>query len=330
MITSLIANPLMPAFISEIYFDDNEWIVELYDYMGYELENLDGCELTSSSGSALINDGVTCNPYGVYLITQDDLQTSLSIDRDGDMLFFVHEEGILDEVYFGEYAGSNVNPPRDGQSLVRIFFGDDTGGEVFYLAKENEPSLGTDPFSANSYGSLTGYVYDVVNNPVQNAEIELIPSSYMSEFYTDENGYFDRTLYGMNYSLRIRINGALYVNTPITIEPDSISYFEFYTPYDPDTVEEEVLLKREATISNYPNPFNPKTEIFFEIPSTEAYSKAKIRIFNAKGQEVVQIPVNNGRTSITWIANDMPSGIFFYKLFIDEKEVTANKMLLLK
>ena len=46
MITSLSANPLIPAFISEIYCEDNEWTVELYDYHGYGLENLDGCENT--------------------------------------------------------------------------------------------------------------------------------------------------------------------------------------------------------------------------------------------------------------------------------------------
>jgi hypothetical protein len=85
---------------------------------------------------------------------------------------------------------------------------------------------------------------------------------------------------------------------------------------------------------NFPNPFNPTTEISFAIPTR---SLVRIDIYNSIGREVTTLvnrEFGSGRFSTTWYGTDShgqpaPSGVYFYRLtagsFVDTK-----KMLLLK
>jgi hypothetical protein len=85
---------------------------------------------------------------------------------------------------------------------------------------------------------------------------------------------------------------------------------------------------------NYPNPFNPETEIFFQIPD---YQLVEINIYNLKGQ-LVKTLINDvlpsGDHSVIWkgidnMGNKVSSGVYFYSL-ISEETVQTRKMILLK
>jgi len=83
---------------------------------------------------------------------------------------------------------------------------------------------------------------------------------------------------------------------------------------------------------NYPNPFNPVTRIVF---STGSYSKqeAKIEIFNMKGQLVTTLPLYDSdkkQGSIEWNAKKQASGVYFYRLMVDGKQIDVKKAVLLK
>lgn len=80
---------------------------------------------------------------------------------------------------------------------------------------------------------------------------------------------------------------------------------------------------------NYPNPFNPLTQITFGIPRSTI---VKVSIFNSLGQEtdvLVNQLLKEGEYSVYWNAQDMPSGIYFYKLETAEFRET-KKMILVK
>ncbi len=80
---------------------------------------------------------------------------------------------------------------------------------------------------------------------------------------------------------------------------------------------------------NYPNPFNPSTNIEYKIPNSEF---VQIKIYDILGKEVETI-VNEiksaGTYDITWNAENLPGGVYFYKLKTGSYEQT-KKMLLLK
>ncbi len=86
---------------------------------------------------------------------------------------------------------------------------------------------------------------------------------------------------------------------------------------------------------NFPNPFNPKTTIRFSIPQE---SKVELIVHNIKGQKVktlVEHICGRGINTVVWNgANDsgkqVSTGVYFYKLNVDDKTINTKKMLLLK
>ena len=77
---------------------------------------------------------------------------------------------------------------------------------------------------------------------------------------------------------------------------------------------------------NHPNPFNPLTNIQFDIKKNET---GVLSIFNLKGQIIESHEFNSGKYDYSWNAKDQCSGIYFYKLkAVDYQKV--RKMILLK
>ena len=95
--------------------------------------------------------------------------------------------------------------------------------------------------------------------------------------------------------------------------------------------------RRFALYENYPNPFNPVTDIKYEIIDGRYPIQTTLKIFNVLGQEVrtlvdeIQEP---GLYTATWDGRDtagreVGSGIYFYRLTVEDFTST-KRMLLLK
>ena len=80
---------------------------------------------------------------------------------------------------------------------------------------------------------------------------------------------------------------------------------------------------------NFPNPFNPSTEIQYAFPEA---SFVTLEVFNSLGQKVTQL-VNNYKSAgfykETFDASSLSSGVYLYKLTTASYTKT-NKMLLIK
>ena len=81
---------------------------------------------------------------------------------------------------------------------------------------------------------------------------------------------------------------------------------------------------------NYPDPFNPSTEINYSLP---VKSFVTLKVYNIQGQEVATL-VNGtksaGRYTINFNAADLSSGVYFYRLITGGGEHFVRKMILLK
>lgn len=80
---------------------------------------------------------------------------------------------------------------------------------------------------------------------------------------------------------------------------------------------------------NFPNPFNPATNIKFSIPSA---AFVKLSVFNNSGKTVetlVNEKLMSGTYQVDWNAVNLPSGVYFYKLETDNF-INVRKMLLVK
>jgi hypothetical protein len=80
---------------------------------------------------------------------------------------------------------------------------------------------------------------------------------------------------------------------------------------------------------NYPNPFNPTTTIKYQLGND---SFVNLKVFNALGEEVAEL-VNKfqkaGNHQLTFDAENLPSGMYVYKL-TSGNYVESKKMLMLK
>ena len=113
--------------------------------------------------------------------------------------------------------------------------------------------------------------------------------------------------------------------------------FLFYNTTNPVYVSEEETLPEEFVLyQNFPNPFNPSTKIKFTIPSVETgyipSLQTTLKVYDVLGNEIETL-VNekkpSGTYEITWYAEGLPSGIYFYQLKADSFTQT-KKMILLK
>ena len=65
---------------------------------------------------------------------------------------------------------------------------------------------------------------------------------------------------------------------------------------------------------NYPNPFNPTTEISFRVPTAQF---VKLTVFNLVGQDIAELLngfVSSGEHHIEFHAQNLSSGVYFYRL----------------
>ena len=84
-----------------------------------------------------------------------------------------------------------------------------------------------------------------------------------------------------------------------------------------------------ALAQNYPNPFNSSTTILFAIPYQ---TKFRIDVYDITGRKVTEL-FNEGRPAgqyeVDFVAEDLSSGVYFYRLSYAGRTFT-RKMLLIK
>jgi hypothetical protein len=97
----------------------------------------------------------------------------------------------------------------------------------------------------------------------------------------------------------------------------------------PNGVENSQITRRFALDTNFPNPFNPRTTIHYEIAKT---CFVTLKLYTVLGQEVAEL-VNQkrepGRYDVQFDASMLPSGVYFYKIVAGDF-VNTKKMVLLK
>jgi hypothetical protein len=112
----------------------------------------------------------------------------------------------------------------------------------------------------------------------------------------------------------------------LSILKHSLVWFAAPTAVD-DNVAPGVITDYSLS-QNYPNPFNPETKISFSIAKAGNVSLA---VYNVVGQKVADL-VNGqkaaGKYQITWNANDLASGVYFYRLEVGDFSKTMKMMLL--
>ncbi|OFX27913.1 MAG: hypothetical protein A2033_01885 [Bacteroidetes bacterium GWA2_31_9] len=361
------SNPIFVApspILNELYFNGNNWEMELifHNYAYFYIDNLDSIRIITSTDTAMLKTTISLQFEQIVVITQDSLMSNLFININGDIIRFQHFNNgwgdLVDPVVFGNFNNginnSYVNAPKTGQGLAMINIGGDYNPECF-LILENNHTIG---FPNDNYtnGIFSGRIVDLSHNPICKKSLihckmnfyndfhteSSVPENFIYPFYTDTNGiFYQSNFYTRNFTVKLLIDSLWLFDTSfaVTIEPDSINYYEFLI----DTNQlifvnvERFPKNTNFSLTAFPNPSKNETTISFELPSNNLFAKALIKIYNSNGEIVSILPVetntSQNKYSVKWESlnyNLTTSGIYYYILELDGQNVATNKIIISK
>jgi hypothetical protein len=255
------------------------------------------------------------------------------------------------------YYGLDVLTVNDENNLSGYL---DMGGMLFLNAQDylyaNYPSAGS--FSAGQfpydYLGLSSVLQDVYTPPstVQGATGSFAEGlSYVclnpypdATLWSDSLAARDQALLNVNntqHYLAVQYEGANFYTAFSTCGVEGLldgtyqvweyvnAVLEGFEAAGVTPIEEPVEVTGYLLNQNYPNPFNPNTEIRYQLP---VHGTVTLTIYNTMGQQVATL-VNGqqppGAYRVTWNAADLPSGIYFYRLGVNDFQ-DIRRMILLK
>ena len=237
---------------------------------------------------------------------------AVDLDSDGDIDVLSASMGV--PPYF--YGGINwyENDGDENFNDLTIMTSEDGANSVYAVDLDSDGDMDVLSASGGSDDNITWYE----NNGYENFSTHTITTNVASAYSVyvadvDSDGDID-VLSASYYDDKI----AWYENIQIA-----------------GIINDNIITSNLIDLNNYPNPFNPTTTIEFSIQNN---SKVKLTIYNINGQKIMTLVHNEftqGNHSIIWNGDDesgnsVSSGIYMYKLKVNNKTEAVKKCLLLK
>ena len=222
---------------------------------------------------------------------------------DHRLLFFDKDEIIWQQHPFAEIYKALFNLKKlnkalwngnDGEQLLRVTTTDNPSVFAFVREKENCK------------------VFEIFNLTGEEKTFTLQGNLYTGNYrdaFSNDSVYF-------------------YENTQMTLLAWDYRVYEFGSGVILGQ-DDEIPLTEFILSQNYPNPFNPTTKIKYSISQS---SNVLIKVFGVLGNEIktlVDEYKNAGEYEVDFNANNLPSGIYFYRM-VSGRYSETNKMVLLK
>lgn len=150
---------------------------------------------------------------------------------------------------------------------------------------------------------------------------------------TDHGQSWGLLLDGMPLSLRTyafteNAAGDIFAGTNISLTNIPGGVFILRNIIGIHSINEEIPSSYSLS-QNYPNPFNPSTNIGFRIAD---FGLVRLTIFDISGRQISELvnkELKQGNYEVNWNAENISSGIYFYKLETG-KFTETKKMILIK
>ncbi len=294
--------------------------------------------LTNNSSDSF-NPSVSANGSNVNVVWYDFR------DGNGEIYYKKSSDSGLNwepDMRLTNNSGSSIAPSiAVSDSTVHIVFQDDRDGahKIFYIRStdtgtnwEQEISLTDD--DSSFLPSVT----------VSNLNVHIV---WAFEYPLNREIFYKRsTDNGLTWDSHIRLTNATAESwLPSVAISDTILqvvwrdgrdgnyeiYYKRNTNANVSAVEDDQtnIPKHFSLYQNFPNPFNPSTTIKYSIPSVtlrQAQSDihVSLKVYDVLGNEIETLTYE-----VTWYAENLPSGVYFYQLKAGEF-IQTRKMILLK
>ena len=215
---------------------------------------------------------------------------------------------------------------KDYVSVIRSL---STNGSAYDLSKYNSIR-----FTASGTGKLDVLLImtNTKNNNYYHYTIDLTSAAkeYVINFSDFKELYGAQTPFDASKMMNIGFSVNTTNNPALSSFNFEVKDIAFYSPGSVTAVDDQTIAPKEFSLSqNYPNPFNPSTVIEFSVARKEHIS---LIVYNLLGQQVAALidgELEAGKHSITFNADNLASGVYFYKLIGNSVNIT-KKMILLR
>ena len=323
--------------------------------------NFESWTLIASSLQDTMYEDTSWDQIGV----EGDYEYCVRVEYLGDVLSepafsnMIYNEGIA--ILYGDVTADGVVDAYDAANLLQYTVGMDPVGSPLpwtwqMIAGDVSGDQDVDAYDAALVLQYSVGIIDIF--PVEAREIHVHPAAELSivqvdtELIISAQGELYSFLIELNIDLTGReisfnsdqaltcVNGskmalasALPVNGEICqISLDSQNLIGSEISGTINEIDFTVNIEElpEVTTLNaiYPNPFNPVTNIQFSLSQTE---NVKITVYNLKGQKIAVIlneEMAAGNHSVSWNAQNTPSGIYFLNFNTDTANNTQKVVLL--
>ncbi|MFC1481149.1 carboxypeptidase regulatory-like domain-containing protein [Candidatus Neomarinimicrobiota bacterium] len=309
------------------------------DAAGYDHDNDAGAS-TLEIGNNVI-DGTT-DPAAftaAMATTPDSSAWNVLADITGDSL-----------IWADDWAYMVKNQNRTSEGPVYTKSSSALNGNIIAMLEEISSSGDEVTYAASmkQLSSLRGYAVSLAINP---SDWELVGyDDGLDEYYAVQNMHktsgsdelFISATKGYNPIYDGEVQLLTVTVRSLVADPAAISIASAEAIGSSGKLTEAVIESASSAVptefsleQNFPNPFNPSTTINFNLPVS---GNAKLVVYNLLGQEVRTLStglMDAGTYKAVWNSRDnlgrkVGSGMYFYRLVLDNKVVATKKMLLMK
>lgn len=299
-----------------------------------------GTYLGIHSPSTGINTAILDNIRGAAFRPNNNILVCVGSGASQNMIQQFDSGGV----HIAPFITTNLNSPFDILIRSADILVSNSSGTVD-ITRFSLTGTYLSDFQAGTNLSFTQQMYRLPNGFVLASSFS-IPNSGLA--ILDSAGTYIRTLTGVtgNRGVYLLGNGHYLVTNAAGVhEIDSSSgalirtistaaNFQYISYYNPDLLvsagnNNGQVPTEFALYPNYPNPFNPATNIKFSMPSTGV---VKLTVFDVSGREV-KVLLNEvkprGTHEVSFDASQFASGIYFYEMKAGDF-VKTMKMALVK
>ena len=264
--------------------------------------------------------------YEVFLDTLSGLSTAWETGSGLSDTSFTLEELLDDHTYYWTVHASDLNTSgtwANDTSMFRTYY-PETPSDFALLEPEDNLQL---PFGDVDFCWQTSHEPDPGDIVIYTMYFQSSDTSLTISIGTDTCHTLDVGTLGLTDSLVVEWWIEAHSSYPDT-SIESTTHFHFYPPSAAEN-EEALIPKEFALHQNWPNPFNPTTQICFDLKESGFVS---LKVYNLMGQEITSLISSiktAGTHTVTFNANNLPTGIYIYRLEVKDF-ISQKKMLLLK
>lgn len=294
VIGGLIGSPSAGQKVTQIYDPTTDtWLLRAYLNAGRvgHTANEVGGKIYAIGGDSYISPVIHVEEYD----PNTDIWTI--IDQTPSVIT-LHTASVFENKIFVFGGSTCVNyPGRCPTSAVYSFITTIPAAPILIEPIGSIDSTEVEFIWTSSYPEIDRYWFEIATD-------NQFTNSFIDSTITDTTYLYSNLNYGESYWWRVKAYNAL-----------GWGEFSDVGSILVVSVEGNENLPTEFSLDqNYPNPFNPTTTINYQIPDL---SFVTLKVYDVLGSEVA-ILVNEeksiGTYELTWYAESLPSGVYFYQL----------------